>query len=98
MIVGASCSSPKDASTQPAGGDGPARSDSVSAEGDPVDAGFDMSQVPGGIHVVEPGDTLWSLAEKYYGSGKQWRQILVANRNRLEGSTDLPVGMKLIIP
>jgi len=60
--------------------------------------GFDITLVPGRIHVVQPNDTLWSLAQRYYGNGKHWRKILVANRNRLTNSTDLPVGMKLIIP
>ena len=60
--------------------------------------GFDITLVPGRIHSVQPNDTLWSLAERYYGNGKHWRKILVANRNRLTNSTDLPVGMKLIIP
>lgn len=60
--------------------------------------GFDITKVPGRIHSVQPNDTLWSLAERYYGHGKHWRKILVANRNRLINSTDLPVGMKLIIP
>lgn len=59
---------------------------------------FDITMVPGRIHSVQPKDTLWSLAERYYGNGKHWRKILVANRNRLTNSTDLPVGMKLIIP
>ncbi len=60
--------------------------------------GFDITMVPGRIHSVQPDDTLWRLAERYYGHGKHWRRILVANRNRLTNSTDLPVGMKLIIP
>lgn len=30
-------------------------------------------------HTVAPGDDLWSLAEKYYGQGGQWRRIVAAN-------------------
>jgi len=51
----------------------------------------------GKTHVVEPGDTLHSLAERYYGHGKLYGKILAANRNRLEDPNNLPVGMKLII-
>lgn len=47
-------------------------------------------------HVVQPKDTLWSLAVKFYGDGKQWKKIAAAN-----GITDekkLPVGKVLKIP
>ena len=27
------------------------------------------------IVIVAPGDTLWSLAEKYYGDGRYWQKI-----------------------
>ena len=30
-------------------------------------------------HVVQAGDDLWSLAERYYGNGRQWRKIAAAN-------------------
>jgi nucleoid-associated protein YgaU len=73
---------------------GPTERSNVPRPGD----NFDVTKVPGRIHSVRPNDTLWNLAERYYGNGKHWRKILVANRNRLTNSTDLPVGMKLIIP
>lgn len=59
---------------------------------------FDSTQVPGRIHLVQANETLWSLAEQYYGNSKHWRKILVANRRRVTDPTNLPVGMKLIIP
>lgn len=31
------------------------------------------------IHVVQAGDTLWSIAKKYYGSGEQYTKIMKAN-------------------
>lgn len=52
----------------------------------------------GQIHVVQPGDTLWNLAVRYYGHGRHLNKIRVANRHRLRDPSDLPVGMKLIIP
>jgi nucleoid-associated protein YgaU len=58
----------------------------------------DPGPAAGRTHLVEAGDTLYSLAEKYYGSQKQWRKIFVANRNRLTDPNHLAVGMKLIIP
>ena len=50
-------------------------------------------------HVVRPGDDLWSLAETYYGRGRDWRKIALANPSVLTGGPDrLIAGMKLIIP
>ena len=50
-------------------------------------------------HVVEPGDDLWSLAERYYGNGPDWRKIAAANPTVLTGGPDrLQVGWRLNIP
>ena len=50
-------------------------------------------------HVVRPGDDLWSLAETYYGQGRDWRKIAVANPTVLTGGPDrLMTGTMLIIP
>ena len=70
----------------------------ANAGGAPVPDEIDMTLVPGRIHVVRPRETLWSLSEMYYGNNRQWRKILVANRRRVTDPTNLPVGMKLIIP
>ena len=39
-------------------------------------------------HVVEPGDDLWSLAQRYYGDGASWRRIAQANQTVLLHDTD----------
>jgi LysM repeat protein len=50
-------------------------------------------------HVVQPGDDLWSLAERYYGDGREWRKIAAANPKVLTGGPDrLQVGWRLRIP
>ena len=50
-------------------------------------------------HVVQPGDDLWSLAERYYGQGREWRRIAAANPEVLTGGPDrLVVGWRLAIP
>ena len=57
------------------------------------------ADVPGHRHVVRPGDDLWSLAETYYGRGRDWRKIAMANPTVLTGGPDrLTTGMTLIIP
>lgn len=50
-------------------------------------------------HLVQPGDDLWSLAERYYQDGSRWREIAAANESVLLQSTDyLTPGMLLAIP
>ena len=50
------------------------------------------------IHVVQRGDTLSSISAKYYGSARQWRKILNANRANLPDPNRLIPGSKLVIP
>lgn len=49
-------------------------------------------------HVVKAGESLWLLAERYYGDGHQWQEL--ARRNSLSTDHDkvLFVGMKLRVP
>lgn len=49
-------------------------------------------------HVVRPGDTLFKLAQQYYGNRARWRDIYAANRNIMKNDSDLKVGMALRIP
>jgi nucleoid-associated protein YgaU len=50
-------------------------------------------------HVVQAADDLWSLAERYYGDGRDWRKIAAANPALLSGGPDrLQVGWRLRIP
>jgi LysM repeat protein len=50
-------------------------------------------------HVVRAGDDLWSLAERYYGDGRDWRKIATANPKILTGGPDrLHIGWRLKIP
>ncbi len=72
-----------------------AKAPSVSAEATSEVA----SERPEIVHVVTPGDDLWSLAERYYGSGTRWREIVRANPATLGGDpvNNLPVGARLVI-
>ncbi len=49
-------------------------------------------------HTVTKGDTLFSLAQKYYGSRSKWRDIFEANRDVLPSQNSLRLGMELRIP
>ena len=49
-------------------------------------------------HTVQKGDTLYSLARRYYGDGKLWTKILEANRDKIKSETAVPIGAVLTIP
>ncbi|MBN2559704.1 MAG: LysM peptidoglycan-binding domain-containing protein [Phycisphaerae bacterium] len=77
----------------------PSRADEPNSRDDvPADEEADPSTLPGRVHCVQRGETLYSITRQYYGDEKHWRKVLVANRNRLRDPNNLRVGMKLIIP
>ena len=49
-------------------------------------------------HIVQKGDSLWKLAEKYYGDASKWRLIQQANKEIVPRTTALKVGLEIIIP
>jgi tetratricopeptide (TPR) repeat protein len=50
-------------------------------------------------HAVVRGDTLFSLAQKFYGNRSKWRDIYAANRGILSSeNAPLKIGMDLKIP
>lgn len=56
--------------------------------------GSDFSQ----YHEVQQGDTLWKIAERYYGDGSLYTNIFEANRDVLDDPDKIKVGQKLRIP
>ncbi len=51
-----------------------------------------------GDYVVKSGDCLWSIAQKAYGTGRQWQVIYNANKDAIKNPNDLRVGQVLVIP
>jgi nucleoid-associated protein YgaU len=49
-------------------------------------------------YVVSKGDTLFSISRKFYKSSSHWKQILEANRDRVESPGKLSPGTTLTIP
>jgi nucleoid-associated protein YgaU len=49
-------------------------------------------------HTVVAGDTLSSLAKRYYGEERLWTKIRDANKDKLPNPNVLPVGATLVIP
>ncbi len=51
-----------------------------------------------GDYVVKSGDCLWSIAQKTYGTGRQWTAIYEANKAAIKNPNDLRIGQVLVIP
>ncbi|MBL0172646.1 MAG: LysM peptidoglycan-binding domain-containing protein [Gemmatimonadaceae bacterium] len=49
-------------------------------------------------HLVKAGETLWSIASRYYGDGHQWRAVARRNGIALSSDTALRIGTRLVIP
>jgi len=49
-------------------------------------------------HEVVKGDTLWKIAEKYYGDGSLYKNIFEANKDILKDPDMIKIGQKLRIP
>jgi len=50
------------------------------------------------IHVVEKGETLSKIAQKYYGKASLWKKIHEANQDRIKNPDLIQPGWKLRIP
>ena len=49
-------------------------------------------------HVVGAGETLSSIAQKYYGQQRHWRVIYLANTDTIKDPQKISVGWRLRIP
>jgi nucleoid-associated protein YgaU len=47
---------------------------------------------------VQPGDTLSRIAQRYYGNGRRWNEILAANKAVIPNPDRLAIGTTLVIP
>ena len=48
-------------------------------------------------YTIQPGDTLWKIAAKYFGDGNQWRKILEDNKATIKNPNRIYVGQVIII-
>ena len=56
------------------------------------------AQAPPRSHVVQPGDTLFSISRQYYNAPDRWKDILDTNHTSIEDPAKLKVGQTLVIP
>ncbi len=50
------------------------------------------------IYVVQPGDTLSKISQKFYGAPSHYMKIFEANRDKLSDPNKIQPGQKLTIP
>jgi len=50
------------------------------------------------VHYVKANESLWSIAQKYYGDGAQWRKIKAANPRAVGANDSVRPGVRLVIP
>ncbi|MFH1371182.1 MAG: LysM peptidoglycan-binding domain-containing protein [Planctomycetota bacterium] len=50
------------------------------------------------FHIVQKGDTLSAISQKYYGTPRYWQKILAANDKILKDPDRLVPGTRLLIP
>jgi nucleoid-associated protein YgaU len=57
-----------------------------------------IRKMDGSTYTVERGDTLWGIAEEYYGNGSEWPRIARANGLPTRGDPIIRPGQELYIP
>ncbi len=67
----------------------------LTGKGNPI-----QKAIPPGArtYTVQPGETLSTIAQKFYKNKARWKDIQDANFNALEGTVKIKPGMTLIIP
>lgn len=75
----------------------PGRTRPVSAQSG-IRSGHTPASAEGRCHTVQEGETLFSLAQRYYGDRDKFDLIYRSNRARLHGQDTLEPGTVLVIP
>ena len=65
---------------------------------DPIVSLSDGGALEGTVYRIQPGDRLWTIARRAYGSGKLWTLIYEANRDSIADPERIRVGQAINIP
>lgn len=57
-----------------------------------------VNSIFGQWYVIKKGDSLWSIAKKFYGNGAQYTKIYNANKTKIKNPNSIPVGQVIKIP
>ncbi|MFH1783069.1 MAG: LysM peptidoglycan-binding domain-containing protein [Candidatus Omnitrophota bacterium] len=63
-----------------------------------VKTGTSKTSIENKKYIVQNGDTLQKISDKFYGTVKQWNKIYEANRAVMDSPDNIKPGMELIIP
>ena len=69
-----------------------------SVNGDGLTAPEPPAEAAVEYYVIESGDTLWAIAEKFLGAGNRYPEIFEANREVIEDPDRIFPGQKIRIP
>ncbi|HVJ67540.1 MAG TPA: LysM domain-containing protein, partial [Caulifigura sp.] len=50
------------------------------------------------LHVVQQGETYWSIARQHYGAGRYFQALAEYNKPRISDQQSLKPGMKVLVP
>ena len=50
------------------------------------------------VYSIKKGDTLWGLADRFYGDGKKYMKIYNANKELISNPNELSIGWQIKIP
>ena len=50
------------------------------------------------VHVVQPGETLWQISQRWAGDADRWPELYRANRDQIKDPSLLYPGQRLSIP
>lgn len=64
----------------------------------PAESAESSVDAAGEIYTVQSGDSLWSIAKKYYGKGQLCSKIYQANQDVIANPKRIRIGQKLVIP
>jgi nucleoid-associated protein YgaU len=81
----------------------PAKTEAPTAAGEPLVTDAPTPTPPASTaatrtYVVQPGDSVYRIAERVYGEPDQWKKIRDANKDRLGPGNQLRAGQVLVIP
>lgn len=76
----------------------PAQPETPAAPSTPAAPTQPETPAAGGTYTVQSGDCLWSIAQRFYGTGTKWLVIYQANTAVIKSADDIQIGQVLTIP
>jgi len=75
-----------------------ARGPGISSQENPGRRGITLRNTEPIVHYVKKNETLYEIAQRYYGNGEYYRSIIEANPGRVQANGNVRAGVRLVIP